>query len=181
MKWILKHIRLLVIILVVAVTAVIVGVVMLNSYNSYKNYEKKYYQNDLDVRSAAAAAPKVTEINDNFKSKYKLTFEINPDDYLKDGNINANLNLAEKSFADIDVVFDCEATDNLLANMNIKVNNSLIEEDGIKVANEERHHLVMSNFALPKGDLTVAIEKVSGKTMPDIKSITLFTNEAVSA
>ena len=47
MKWILKHLRLVIVVVTVAVTAIIVSAVMISSYVSYKNYEKKYYANDL--------------------------------------------------------------------------------------------------------------------------------------
>lgn len=171
-NWILDHLRLFTAIVVFGVTVIVVGIVMITSYTSYKNYEKTYYQNDLDMRSLAAAAPKNVEINDNFKSKYNIK--------LVSEGTEAKVNLEAKSFADIDVVFKSEATDNLLGNMTIKVNNSLIEEDDIAVDNEDWHHLVMSNFALPEGELTVVIESVKNKTMPEIQSITFYTSAAAS-
>ena len=180
MKWILNHLRLLAGILIFGVTIIIVGVTVLVSYNSYQNYEKKYYQNDLEMRSLTAAAPKVVEINNNFKSKYKQTYTANAGDYTDNGNINLPLYLEAKSFADIEIVFNSEATDNLLANMSIKVNDSLIEEDGIKLEEAGDYHLVMSNFALPEGDLNVLIEGVKNKTMPEIKNITVFADAALS-
>ena len=204
MKWILKHLRLLTTIVVFGVTFIIVGIVMLVSYTSYKNYEKKYYQNDLEMRSVTAAAPKVVEINDNFKSKYKqslvayadnMTYTTTAADYAPvtgdetylpsiNGKIAVALYLEEKSFVDIDFVINSVATDNLLGNVSIKVNNSLIEEDAIKVEKNgeglEWHHLVMTNFALPQGDLTIEFESVKNKTAPDLKNISVYANAALS-
>ena len=204
MKWILKHLRLFTGIIVFGVTFIIVGIVMLVSYNSYKDYEKKYYQNDLDMRSATAAAPKVVEIDDNFKSKYKTNLVAYAEDmtytttqanyapvqgeetYLPsiNGKISVKLELEEKSFVDLDFVINTAATDNLLGNVSIKVNNSLIEEDGIKVEkdgeNIEWHHLVMRNFALPQGELSIEFESVKGKKAPDLKNIAVYANAALS-
>ena len=203
MKWILKHLRLFAALVVFGITFIIVGITILVSYTSYKDYEKKYYQNDLDTRSNLAAAPKVVEINDNFKSKYKttltayadnMTYTTTKTDYAPvtgdetylpsiDGKINVALKLEEKSFVDIDFVINC-ATDNLLGDVSIKVNDSLIEEDGIKVEKEgeglEWHHVVMRSFALPQGDLTIEIASVKGKTAPDLKNITFYANAALS-
>lgn len=204
MKWILKHLRLFTALVVFGITFIIVGITILVSYNSYKDYEKKYYQNDLDTRSDLAAAPKVVEINDNFKSKYKttltayvdnMTYTTSKTDYAPvtgdetylpsiDGKINVALKLEEKSFVDLDFVINTAATDNLLGNVSIKVNNSLIEEDGIKVEkdgeNIEWHHLVMRNFALPQGELSIEFESVKGKKAPDLKNIAVYANAALS-
>ena len=204
MKWILKHLRLFTALVVFGVTFIIVGIVMLVSYTSYKDYEKKYYQNDLEMRSITAAAPKVVEINDNFKSQYKtnLTAYAENMDYTSsqanyapvegeetylpsiNGKISVMLNLEEKSFVDIDFVINTVATDNLLGNVSIKVNNSLIEADGIEVAHEgeniEWHHLVMRNFALPQGELSIEFESIKGKTAPDLKNIAVYANAALS-
>ena len=203
MKWILKHLRLFTALVVFGVTFIIVGIVMLVSYTSYKDYEKKYYQNDLDMRSITAAAPKVVEINDTFKSQYKtnlvayaddMTYTTSQADYAPvkgeetylpsiNGKISVMLNLEEKSFVDIDFVINC-ATDNLLGDVSIKVDDSLIEEDGIKVEkdgeNIEWHHLVMRNFALPQGELSIEFESVKGKTAPDLKNIAVYANAALS-
>lgn len=204
MKWILNHLRLLAALVVFGLTFIIVGVVMLNSYTSYQSYEKKYYQNDLDMRSITAAAPKVVEINDNFKSQYKTTLTTYADDmkvttsqagyaakeddgkYLPsiNGSISVALNLEAKSFVDIDFVINSDATENLLGNVNIKVNGSLIEDDSVVLNKDaegiEWRHLVMSNFALPEGDLTVEIASVKNKKAPDLKSITFYANAALS-
>ena len=68
--------------------------------------------------------------------------------------------------------------------MSIKVNDSLVEEDDIKldIEGEEKewHHLVMSNFALPEGEFTVKIAGVKNKTMPEIGTIAIFTSAQVS-
>ena len=179
MKWILNHMRIVAAILVFGITAVIIGVVMISSYTSYQAYEKKYNANDLELRSALAAAPKKVEINDQYKSKYANNYTTN----VEAGAVQLDLYLDAKSFADIEVVFNYNATENLLANMNIKVNDSLVEEEGIKIEEENagEHHLVMSNFALPEGDLKVTIASVKGKTMPEIKSIAVYASAKVSA
>ena len=204
MKWILKHLRLFTALVVFGVTFIIVGIVMLVSYTSYKDYEKKYYQNDLETRSILAAAPKVVEINDSFKSQYKtnltayaedMTYTTTQADYAPvtgeetylpsiNGKISVKLELEEKSFVDLDFVINTAATDNLLGNVAIKVNNSLVEEDGVEVEHEgeniEWHHLVMRNFALPQGELLIEFESVKGKTAPDLKNIAVYANAALS-
>ena len=180
MKWVFRHFRGLLAILMFGVTAIVVGVVMLSSYTSYKAYEKQYYANDLEVRSATAAAPKTIEINDKYKSQYKKTVKAEASEYTTDGKFAVDLELADKSFADIDIYFNYGSTDNLLENMNIKVNDSLVEEDGIKLEEAGEYHLVMENFALPEGDLTVLIEGVKNKTMPEIQKVTVFANANLS-
>ena len=182
MKWILNHLRLFAGIIIFGVTVVIVGVTILVSYTSYQSYEKKYYQNDLEMRSLAAAAPKVVEINDNFKSKYKIVNFIEennaPD---SEGKFEVKLELKEKSFADIVVLFNSDTTEDLLSLMNIKVNDSLVEESGLAVnkesEGEEWHNLVMRNFALPEGDLKFVISPISNKVaLPGIQKITFYTS-----
>lgn len=184
MKWVFRHFRGLLAILMFGVTAIVVGVVMLSSYTSYKAYEKQYYANDLEVRSATAAAPKTIEINDKYKSQYKKTVKAEASEYTTDGKFAVDLELADKSFADIDIYFNYGATDNLLENMNIKVNDSLIEEDSIKLEVEgdatEWHHLIMSNFALPQGELKIQIDGIKNKAMPEIGNVTVFANAALS-
>ena len=184
MKWILNHLKIFAAIIVFGLTAIIIGVVMLTSYTSYKNYEKTYYANDLEVRSVSPAAPKTVEINDNYKSQYKKSLKAEAAEYTTDGAIVLNLELADKAFADIDFYINYGATENLLENMNIKVNDSLIEDDSIKLEVEgegkEWHHLVMSNFALPQGELKVQIEGVKNKEMPEIGTIAIFATAAVS-
>lgn len=181
MKWILNHLKTFAAIVVFGLTAIIIGVVMISSYTSYKNYEKTYYANDLEVRSVSAAAPKIVEINDKFKSQYKNSVKAEAAEYTTEGTITLSLELEEKSFADLDFYFNYAATENLLENMNIKVNDSLIEDDSIKLENEEAedHHLVMSNFALPKGELKVEISGIKNKEMPEIKTIAVYTSAKV--
>lgn len=170
-NWFVKHMRLVAAIAMFGVTFIVIGAVMISSYANYKNYENTYYQNDLEVRSGAAAAPKLVEINDNFKSKYNTRISI-------DG-AEATFNLKAKSFADIDVTFTYQGTDDLLSNMNIKVNDSLIEEDGLTVE-EGQHHLVMSNFALPEGELKIVIEGIKNKEMPEINKITVYSSANIN-
>ena len=109
--WMLNHLKLILISLTVVVTAAVVGLVMLNSYNAYKEYEKKYDQNDLDIRSIAAAEPKRIDFEDDFveykadgaisktKSKYKnkltawaedLTVETTSEETLVKGDSKLN-------------------------------------------------------------------------------------------
>ena len=182
MKWILKHLKLLITVVVLGVTAIVVSAVMISSYVSYKNYEKTYYANDLEVRSAAPAAPKSVNINNKFKSSYKKNYVFENEN---EGDINLPLYLDAKSFADIVIVFNSDATDDLLSNMNIKVNNSAVESGSIKVGSEEEEHvenqqLVLANFALPEGEFTLKIAGVKNKTMPEIGAIAIFTSAAVS-
>lgn len=184
MKWILKHFKLVLAIVMFGVTAIVVSMVMISSFTDYKNYEKTYYANDLEVRSASAAAPKTVEINDKFKSQYKKSIKAEASEYTTDGNVLVELKLEEKSFADLDFYFNYGETENLLENMNIKVNGSLIEDDHIKVETKgeeaEWHHLVMSSFALPEGSFIIEVQGVKGKEMPEIGTIAVFTSAAVS-
>ena len=168
----LKHMRLVTAVVMFGITAIVIGAVMISSYTGFKKQEDAYYKNDLETRSAVAAAPKIVEINDSFKSKYNVK--------LVSEETEVHANLQAKSFADIDVTFKSEVTEDLLANMTVKVNDSLIEEEGIVVEDEEVHHLVMSNFALPEGELTIVIESVKNKTMPEIQSVTLYTSAAAT-
>ncbi|MBO6262301.1 MAG: hypothetical protein J6N95_06840 [Bacilli bacterium] len=178
MKWFLKHFKIALAILMFGVTAIVVSVVMISSYTSYKNYEKTYYANDLEVRSTSAAAPKTVEINDTFKSKYKKSVSAEANEYTTDGKIALDLFLEEKSFADIDIHLNYEVSDNLMENMNIKVNGSLIEDE-IAYKADGWHHLILANFALPQGDLKVEIEGVKNKEMPEIGNIKVFASEAI--
>ena len=186
MKWILNHLKIVAAILVFGITAVIIGAVMISSYTSYKNYEKKYYENDLEMRSALAAAPKMVEVNDEYKTKYKNTFTANANDYNNEGTISLALYLDAKSFADIEIVVNGKYTTNLLANMSVKVNDSLVEDDTVEFgtkpeegqeAENEQHHVVFSNFALPEGDFTIEISKVKNA---EIEEINVFTSAKVA-
>ena len=186
MKWILNHLKIVAAILVFGITFIIVGLVMLNSYNSYKDYEKKYYANDLEVRSALAAAPKMVEVNDEFKTKYKYTINANAADYNTDGTINLALYLDAKSFADIELVVNGKYTDNLLANMSVKVNDSLVEDDTVEFgtkpaegeeAEAEEHHVVFNNFALPEGDFKIEISKLKNV---EVNEINVYTSANVA-
>ena len=117
--WILNHLKTVLAILVFGITGVIIAVVMMNSYNSYQDYEKKFNQNDLELRSLSAAQPKRIEIEDGYKAAYanKLIFDASElnvttsqaeylvDDYIdlteKGGSVSVDLSLEEKSFVDI--------------------------------------------------------------------------------
>lgn len=186
MKWILNHLKIVAAILVFGITAVVIGAVMLGSYNAYKDYERTYYENDLEVRSALAAAPKMVAVNDTYQAKYKYTFNANASDYNTDGTISLALYLNTKSFADIELVVNGKYTTNLLANMSIKVNDSLVEDDSVEFgtkpeegeeAEVEEHHVVLSNFALPEGDFKVEISKLKNA---EIGNINVYTSAKVA-
>ena len=187
MKWILNHLKIVAAILVFGITFIIVGVVMLVSYNSYKDYEKKYYANDLEVRSALAAAPKMVAVNDTYKGKYQYTYSALAADYNNEGTITLDLYLDAKSFADIEIVVNGKYTNNLLSNMAVKVNDSLVEDDTVEFgtkplegeeAKVEEHRVVFSNFALPEGDFKIEISKLKNV---EVNQINVFTSAKVTA
>ena len=120
-SWVLDHLKLVFTILTFGITLIVIGLVMLTSYTSYKAYEKKFAQNDLDIRSLSPAQPTSIEIADKFKSQFKkrFTFEAgmeelkvttSPEEYLtgdyidlttSGGTISTSLELEEKAFVDI--------------------------------------------------------------------------------
>ena len=120
-SWVLDHLKLVFTILTFGITLIVIGLVMLTSYTSYKAYEKKFNQNDLDIRSLSPAQPTSIEIADKFKSQFKkrFTFEAGMEelkvttsqqeyligDYIdlttSGGTISTSLELEEKSFVDI--------------------------------------------------------------------------------
>ena len=120
-SWVLDHLKLVFTILTFGITLIVIGLVMLTSYTSYKAYEKKFNQNDLDIRSLSPAQPTSIEIADKFKSQFKkrFTFEAGMDelkvttsqeeyltgDYIdlttSGGTISTSLELEEKAFVDI--------------------------------------------------------------------------------
>lgn len=119
--WVLDHLKLVFTILTFGIAFLVIGIVMLSSYMGYKAYEKKFDQNDLDIRSLSPAQPTTIEINDRFKSSFKkrFTFEAgmeelkvttSQENYLNGdcidlttsgGTISTSLELEEKSFVDI--------------------------------------------------------------------------------
>lgn len=122
------------------------------------------------------------------------------DDYIdlteKGGTIALTLSLEEKSFVDIDFVISSvrETTENdetvygvkdLLTNVDFIVNGETMEEE-VNLENTgsevEWHHLVMSGFALPAGDVTISIKSKNGKAsyMPQLRNIHLFSTQALS-
>lgn len=122
------------------------------------------------------------------------------DDYIdlteKGGTIALSLSLEEKSFLDIDFVVSSvkETTENdetvygvkdLLTNVDFIVNGETMEEE-IDLENSgsdvEWHHLVMSGFALPAGDVTITIKSKSGKSslMPQLRNVHLFSSQALA-
>ena len=181
-NWFIRHMRLTAAIAIFGVTFIVIGAVMLTSFGQYKAQEKKYYQQDLETRSALPAEPKNAEINDNYKSKYKIVNFIEEDNHPDvDGKFIVNMEIKAKSFMDIDIIFNSESTTDLLSLMNIKVNDSLIEESGLVVDRDgdgeaEWHHLIMSDFALPAGEFKLEIAPIAKKTMPDIQKITFYTS-----
>lgn len=120
-SWVLDHLKLVFTILTFGITLIVIGLVMLTSYTSYKAYEKKFAQNDLDIRSLSPAQPTSIEIADKFKSQFKkrFTFEAGMEelkvttsqeeyltgDYIdlttSGGTISTSLELEKKAFVDI--------------------------------------------------------------------------------
>lgn len=178
LKWILKHFKISLAVLMFGITAIVVTVVMVSSYSSYKAYEKTYYANDLEVRSASPASPKTLEVKDTYKSKYKKSVEAEATEYTTDTGIILDLYLENKAFADIDIYMNSDVNDNLMDNMRVTVNGSLIE-DKVAYKADGWHHLILGNFALPQGDLKVAIESIKDKEMPEIGTIKVFASEAI--
>ena len=113
----------------------------------------------------------------------------------KGGTISTKLTLKEKSFVDIDFELATEYTKtaanenevdefgvkDLIANVQFIVNGETMEEEGVNLVETGWHHLVMVNFALPAGDVTVEIKNQSGKSnlMPQVKAITFFSSEVL--
>lgn len=131
--WFLNNLKWILAIVIIGVTGGVVAKTMQDSYKAYKAYETAYYENDLEVRSNVAAAPKSIEINDEFvtyngsnvastQSRYanektiwsdgfKVTTSQDDyyfDDYIdltqKGGSISLAMTLSAKSFVDIDFV-----------------------------------------------------------------------------
>ena len=157
-EWFLNHLKLVLAILTFGITFIVIGVVMLNSFTSYKDYEAKFNANDLEVRSASAAQPTRTEIDDNYKAAYKnkllfaaddLKVSTTQDSYLNDGFIDLTekggtvslaLELQEKSFVDIEFVISSEyktkdadeneifGVQDLLSNAGFVVNGEVMED-----------------------------------------------------
>lgn len=212
--WFLNNLKWIFAVVAVGVIAGVAANNVLSSYNDYKAYEVAYEENDLEVRSNAAAAPKSIEIADDFKSKYakemimaadELAVTTTQTEYLvedyidlteKGGTIALALSLEEKSFLDIDFVVSStkETTKNeetfygvedLLTNVDFIINGETMEED-IDLENTgtepEWHHLVMSGFALPAGNVTITIKSKNGKasSMPQVQSINLFSSQTLS-
>ena len=191
-SWILNHFVLVGGLLTLAIILGVIGGMMLNSHLSYQAYEKRYDAIDLDVRSAAPAAPGYIEFDNQFKSRYpnsltltaqELTVTTSQEEYIVNdyidlttsgGKISTKLKLEEKSFVDIDFevateyVTQTEDGDefgikDLLSNVKFTINGENMEEKGIDLVNEGFNHLIMARFALPAGDVTVEIENLSGK------------------
>jgi len=158
LTWFLNNLKWILVVVVLVVTSVVIVNNMVGSYNDYKAYEAAYNQNDLDTRSAVAAAPKSIKINDSFVTKYEKSAKYEADelkvtstqtDYLVDGHIDLTekggtvalaLTLEEKSFLDIDFVVasvrettkDEETTygvKDLLSNVDFIVNGETMEGD----------------------------------------------------
>lgn len=119
-NWILNHFVLVGGLLTLVIILGVIGGMMLNSHLSYQEYEKRYDAMDLDVRSAAPAAPGYIEFDNQFKSRYpnsltltaqELTVTTSQEEYIVNdyidlttsgGKISVKLSLEEKSFVDID-------------------------------------------------------------------------------
>ena len=93
LNWILNHLVLIVGILVLVIALGVWGGGVLKTNVDYKGYEKKYNENDLEVRSLYDAQPKRIEIADDYvtfnddgsvksnKSGYKNAQNIVPDQF----------------------------------------------------------------------------------------------------
>ena len=119
-NWILNHFVLVGGLLTLVIILGVIGGMMLNSHLSYQEYEKRYDAMDLDVRSAAPAAPGYIEFDNQFKSRYpnsltltaqELTVTTSQEEYIVNdyidlttsgGKVSVKLSLEEKSFVDID-------------------------------------------------------------------------------
>lgn len=194
--FILNNLRWLSAIVVFGITLIVIGANMLGSYNNYKAYEKRYNENDLAVRSAAAAAAQKVEINNNFSSKLKNHLEITADEMVTapaqevndgyiasfQGKIDIVIDLDDKSFVDLEfVVRVSDDVEDLFANVNFRVNDSLMEDE-VTLPGGNFEHLVLFGFALPEGKTTISVEAKNNKlaAMPDVESITFHSNAGAS-
>ncbi len=104
-------------------------------------------------------------------------------------SVEFNVTVSETSFVDIDFVISSGYasdttfnTEDILAQVNFKVNNNTIEGGNITLVNEsgdaEFHHLVMTGFAIAQGDLKISVNAISGKLayMPLVRNISVFAN-----
>ena len=109
------------------------------------------------------------------------------------GKVTVTFTLAQKAFVDIDFVVCSNyveedkvvTTKKLLSNVNFKVNTQPMDENiDLEVVDNHKqwHHIVMSNFALPKGKINIEISNMAGKEayMPDIRNISVFSSAAVT-
>ena len=140
LNWLINHLVLVVGILVLVIALGVWGGMVLKTNTDYKGYEKKYDENDLEVRSLYDAQPKRIEINDDYvsyndgeiksnKSGYKNAQNIKPDQFNvtttqdsyvtdagyvdlteKGGKIALKFTLEEKSFVDIAFVISSQNT-----------------------------------------------------------------------
>ena len=108
--------------------------------------------------------------------------------------VGLNLTVSATTFVDIDFVIssgyannDKFDTEDILGQVNFKVNNNTIEGGNITLRNDsegdiEFHHLVMTGFAIPEGDLKISVDAISGKQafMPNVRNISVFANANIA-
>ena len=160
------------------------------------------YNSDGSIKSSKSSYKNVQNIEpDQFTVTTEQAEYVTEGGYVdlteKGGKINLKFTLEEKSF--VDIVFAISSqnaykADNkdkfgvrdLLSNVNFIVNNQTMEDD-VTLVNEtgespEWHHLVMAGFALPAGEVNVAIESVSNKLnmMPQVKNIAFFSTQPLT-
>lgn len=200
LTWVLNHSKAALAILTFGVTLIVIGAVMLGSYSSYKAYERRYNANDLAVRSAAAASAKRVEVNDHYKTKLKKKLTVDAVDlveeseheYVASGNVTLNLtiDLSATSFVDIDLYVrsaytvsdETQPLNNIFSNITFSVNGTVMDEEIDLAGDDEFHHIIFGNFALPEGETKIQLASKSGKEnlMPDVMSIGFYSNAAAS-
>ena len=109
-------------------------------------------------------------------------------------SVGVSLTVDATTFVDIDFVissaYESATTYNIediLGSVNFKVNNNTIEGGTITLRNDsdgeiEFHHLVMTGFAIPQGDLVISVNAINGKQafMPNVRNISVFANAAIA-
>jgi hypothetical protein len=186
LNWVLNHLKTVLAIVTFTTTIVVIGVVMLNSYNSYKAYEAEYYESDLVTRSEFPPAPKGIFLDNGFSSKYKNVLVGGEDELVVSANkVEFSFNLSEKSFVDIKFYLDVnyvvnsqepEEVKDLLAKANFKVDDNLMEGE-INVLNNDESILIMSGFALKKGDHVITVE---GKNIVNLTEVVVYSSVVAS-
>ena len=162
-----------------------------DQFASYKDDGSiKSTKSNLKNKMSAFADELVTDVDVDLEGSGKLGTYI-PNTV---GSVSLNLTVDKTTFVDIDFVissgyagattFD---TEDILGQVNFKVNNNTIEGNNIVLKNDsegevEFHHLVMTGFAIPEGDLKISVNAISGKTayMPNIRNISVFADATIA-